>query len=439
MDSVRTRNDPASDYLARCATDPLLLNSLRDLQIGGSSAHYPKIALPRPVFAPRAALVDLADDVLALLGIYESLPDRCFGGDRVAYMTAQGYSGRHIALHLSGLTDGAVALGRIDALNAGGTLKIMEINFDSSLGGLGVAKLCRGLMGDPHFRAFADDHGLHFDDPLEPFARELRQCAKEVVGVDDPLVALVHDDEGVLSYGRALVEDFAKLGLRAVACTADEVGVQKGKIVVPGPQPVDVVFRFFLMEDVVLGRLRDDRVEMLAHAHRDGRTALYTGFDTDAHSPKGALALLYDPGVFPALTPPERAVVERRVPWTRVVRSTDHDVIERCRTERAALVLKPASGFHGDDVLLGAETTDENWNAAMSAPDRAYVVQERLHPEPELVIDPDTGQTEQWDANLGVYFGRNGYTGTWIRARPSADAGIIGMNERTKPGCAFTY
>jgi hypothetical protein len=408
------------------------------MQLPGAGAHYPKIALPRPIFTPRAEVTALADDVLSLLDIFQSLPERYFGGDWDRYLTAQGFAPHEIALQRAGLTHDFVPLGRIDAFPAGGTLKIMEVNIGSGIGGMGVAKLCRGLLRNPQFREFAELHALSYDDPVEMMARAVRRIGKEVVGTDNPRVALVEDNQGATSYGRSISEDLTKLGLTVVSCSVDDLEQRAGKIVVGG-QPIDVAVRFFVLHDLTLGYARREQIEMLAQAHRAGRTALYLGLDSEAHSDKGTLALVHDPAVQAELTPCERAIVERRVPWTRVLRSTDQDLVEDARARRAELVLKPVSTLHGEGVLLGSETTEGDWRAALSASDGTYVVQQRLYPTPEVVLDPDTAEPEDWNVNLGVYFGPDGYEGTWVRARRTADGGIVGMNERTKPGCAFTY
>lgn len=294
-------------------------------------------------------------------------------------------------------------------------------------------------MVDPGFRSFADDHGLTYDDPLETIAREVRECGKEVAGTDDPRTALVEDHDGVTSQGRAVAEDLVKLGLNVVPCSIDDLDRRNGKVVVSGKHDMDVVIRFFAPQDLIERRVSTEQADMLAHAHLEGRTGLYVGLDTDVHSDKGLLAILHEPAVWAVLTSSERAVVERRVPWTRVVRDADRYLIEECVARQHELVLKPVAGLHGHGVMLGAETAGEPWRAAMSDPHETFVVQERLRPKPEPVMDPDTGESEVWHANLGVYFSRYGYMGTWVRARRAADGGIIGMNDRTKPGCAFTY
>jgi hypothetical protein len=430
--------DPTGDFVTLQAADPGLLTCVRDMQLPGAGAHYPKIALPRPIFTPRSEVTALTDDVLSLLDIFRSLPERCFGGDWDRYLTAQGFAADEIALQRAGLTHEFIPLGRIDAFPDAGTLKIMEINIGSGIGGMGVAKLCRGLLRDPRFREFAEKHALSYDDPVEAMARALRRIGKEVVGTDDPRVALVEDSHGTTSYGRSISEDLTKLGLSVVPCSVDDLVQRAGKIVSAG-QPIDVAVRFFVLHDLTLGYARREQIEMLAQAHRAGRTALYLGLDSEAHSDKGSLALVHDPDVQLELTPGERAIVERRVPWTRVLRSTDHDLVEEARARRTDLVVKPVSSFHGEGVLLGSETSEADWHDAMGAPDGTHVVQQRLHPTPEIVLDPDTAEPEDWNVNLGVYFGPDGYEGTWVRARPTADGGIVGMNERTKPGCAFTY
>jgi hypothetical protein len=443
-----TVGDPTKDFLALCAEEPGLRSCVRDLKLPGAGARYPGLALTRPLFVPIEGVVGLADDLVALIDVLESLPDRCFGGSLEAYLAAQGYTPEWIAIMRRGSLGKVVKFGRADVFFRDGKFQVIEINIGSELGGMGVAKLNRGLMRTERFRSFANQHKLGYADPLESLASEVRACAKLVVGADEPRVALVEDVRGPSSQGVAVAEDLNGLGLNVLGCTLADVGWRGGKIVIADRQPVDVVIRFFMLHDLLAQRAGVEKIEMLAEAHKHGRTALFTGLDSYVHSDKASLGLLYEAGIWSSLTESERALVTRTVPWTRLLgdksagagESDRRALIKECVARREGLVLKPSSLSMGTGVVMGADVSEQHWRAALEAPDKPdYVVQERIFPEPESIIDPDTGLREDWDANWGVYFNENGYMGTWIRARRTEEKGIIGLNAGTRPGCAFTY
>src|SRR5262249_13418830 len=90
------------------------------------------------------------------------------------------------------------------------------------------------------------------------------------------------------------------------------------------------------------------------------------------------------------LTPDERSLVAAALPWTRKVaeRRTEKDgrsvdLVAYVRDHRDELILKPAHGYGGQSVYVGAETTQAAWEAALAEALAAPgVVQERV-PIPE--------------------------------------------------------
>jgi len=86
------------------------------------------------------------------------------------------------------------------------------------------------------------------------------------------------------------------------------------------------------------------------------------------------------------LTDDERALVERCVPWTRRVaeRRTLHagrevDLLPHVVERRETMVLKPAHGYGGLEVLIGDETPAAEWERAVQAAClEPWVVQERV-------------------------------------------------------------
>jgi hypothetical protein len=447
----RAISDPTEDYLARCAQDKGLISCVRDLKLPGAGARYPAVALPRPLFTPRPEVTSLGLDVAELIDVLASLPDRCFGGSLNAYLAAQHNLPERTATMHRGSLGRFVKIGRIDSFCHGGEFKILEMNLGSVMGGLGVAKLNRGLMGDERFGRFAEAHGLGYEDPLEMMVTKIRGWAKSVVGTDDPVTALVEDSLGPSSQGIAVAEDLNKLGLKVVNGGLADVGQQRGKITI-GTQPVDTVIRFFMLEDLLAanGETADwtEKIDMMVQAHHDGQTALFTGNDIDMHSSKASLGLLYEPGIWSSLSRPEQELVQRRVPWTRLVgqessataTTARRALIEECVERREDLVLKPSNLALGTGISMGSDVAERRWRAMLTEPDRPdYVVQQRIYPDPEVIIDPDSGEPEEWDVNWGIYFSSDGYNGTWVRARRTKEKGIIGLNAETRPGCAFTY
>jgi hypothetical protein len=83
----------------------------------------------------------------------------------------------------------------------------------------------------------------------------------------------------------------------------------------------------------------------------DGVVDLVMGFGAELAGSKGALALLSDPVNARSFTGQERALVDRYVPWTRVLRpgstiwrGREMDLPDLAIRARSDLVLKPTLG-----------------------------------------------------------------------------------------------
>ena len=84
--------------------------------------------------------------------------------------------------------------------------------------------------------------------------------------------------------------------------------------------------------------------------------------------------------------PEEAELLLRVVPWTRrmaerrtVRDGREVDLVPHVIADRTGLVLKPAHGYGGRSVLLGDETSPEDWaRAVQAALCEPWVVQERV-------------------------------------------------------------
>ena len=184
----------------------------------------------------------------------------------------------------------------------------------------------------------------------------------------------------------------------------------------------------------------------LVEAHRTGRTALFTPFDPEVHDSKAAIGLLFEPRVRTKLSDAEIACIDRIMPWTRLIGPAFPTVdqvdrtalIDECSARRKDLVLKPANLYASKGVVLGDQVDDAEWRAWLESPPRPdYVVQERIHPLPETVIDPETDAPVDWSVLWQVFFGPGGYGGSSLRGRRQSQPGAVGGNEDTRSACAF--
>jgi glutathionylspermidine synthase len=172
-------------------------------------------------------------------------------------------------------------------------------------------------------------------------------------------------------------------GVETVVATLDDVGYDGSRLIVHGT-PVQLVYRRALVET-----LTED--SPLAVAASERRVAVVNPFRVHVAANKKILALLQDEQFEHLLGPGEADAIRRTVPWSRILRpgrttygDWRFELLSFVRDNRERLVLKPATDYGGRGVMLGMETDQETWEAAIDehAEGGEYIVQEYV-PIPE--------------------------------------------------------
>ncbi|WP_254667901.1 hypothetical protein [Streptomyces griseus] len=407
---------------------------------------FGQVLLDRPLFVERSEIEAFADDLHKLYSVMVSLPDRLYGGDLRAYCRAIGMDDALAGLMCRGARTAPVLHARADAYHDGERFWLLELNVGSELGGTDTAQQNRAFLDVPEFADFAERHGLGHLDTVPRVAEALRRAAGPVTS-GEPVIALIESTGGIAAHEHvflAVREAMAEHGIRLLLGEIQELGERNGKITLRGT-PLDVVLRYFVAGEIAGDPAAQDVLDTLLRADEAGTTALFLGLDSGVYASKGSLALFHDPEVRSALTPSELAVVDRTVPWTRLLdpglnHAGDRSgLLERCRDERADLVLKPGVGYGGVGTVIGHRVGDEQWAEALASADGDAVVQRRVVPAAEPVVDALSGRTEDWAANWGVFVDEGGYAGGFVRALKPTDGAVISFsNPGTRSSCVFT-
>ena len=277
---------------------------------------------------------------------------------------------------------------RLDAFLAGYELKFLEFNADSPAGTGYTDMLHDGL------RTIIDLPRVNqeFETTYTPILPELLGTLLDAyahvrAGRPDlperPRLVLA-DTATSPSFPefRIIVAAARALGLNADVVTLDELSYD-GSTLWAGGEPVHLVYRRALLEDL-------EQTDLVAAA-RDGRVCIVNPFRARVANNKKLLALLADPRFSHLVRGEEAEVIERTVPWTRILRpgrvtygSWTIDLLSFVADNRERLVLKPASDFGGHAVALGMETEQDAWEAIIAEhAERAdFIVQEYV-PVPE--------------------------------------------------------
>ena len=391
--------------------------------------------MPRPFFVAEPEIRQAADDLRSVFEILVSLPDRLFDGDLDRYCAAVGFDPASVRLMRRMGGGRPTMFGRSDLYHDGTSLKLLEFNVGSQLGGIDQCQVLPAMLEVDAFQAFAQRHRISYVHTGERIAASIRAAAEPVSNGDAPVVALLEAD-GALAKLHRLLSSFQEMlrgcGLDVRLAELSQVREKDGKLYLDGT-PVDAVLRYFSVNQLRKDPNGESAVEPVFRAHEAGGTVLFTTLESFLYSNKACLALLSDRRWREAYSAGERELIDRVVPWTRdvvpgptEVRGDQVDLVEYCRDQRERLILKPRNDFGGNGIVMGWLCGDAEWRAALGdALDRGYVVQERVVQRREPVVDPDTGQLQDWVCLWSTFLTPDGFAGSHIRALPADQTGII--------------
>jgi hypothetical protein len=277
---------------------------------------------------------------------------------------------------------------RLDAFLAGYALRFLEFNADSPAGIGYTDILHNGLdaaIGLPRVQQ-------EFETAYTPMLPELvatlldayahvRARHRDLPERPRLVLADTADSPSVPEF-RIVCAAARAAGLEADHVTLDELRYD-GSTLQAGGEPAHLVYRRALLEDL-------DQSDLVAAA-RDGRVCIVNPFRARVANNKKLFALLGDPRFAHLLEGDEAEVIERTIPWTRILRpgrvgygSWTVDLLPFVADNRERLVLKPASDYGGHGVALGMETTQEEWEAIIGAhAERADFIVQAYVPVPE--------------------------------------------------------
>lgn len=429
--NFRMRLDRATRAYLTAASEPgsRLGRAVEQVRNAASLAAWGGEFLNRPLFVDGAELRAFGDDLHQLLGLLLSLPERLFDGDLERFGAAVGVDGERGAL-MRRLGVIPPAVGRADVYHDGDSYRLLEFGIGSDHGGWDRSgEVPRAFLRDNAFAEFAADQGLDYTHSPTELARALRGLAG-----GDPVVALVEGPGALAELNGAwqpVRDALRECGIRCHLGELGDLSVREGRLYLAGDR-VDVVYRCFDTDQALTDPDSLAQAERILKMHEAGDVVLWTPLETNIFVEKGCVALLSDHERSDSFSAAERALIDRAVPWTRLLSEpslrAEPDLLDRCRAERARLILKPAGLFGGHGVVPGWEATDREWDEALRASaSTTAIVQRRVVPRTEPVIDEASGQELPWHAVYGFYYTPTGFAGIHARVAPVDRSAVIGL------------
>jgi hypothetical protein len=292
-------------------------------------------------------------------------------------------------------------IGRLDGfLDLGGNLRFVEFNSDSP-GGMAYGQILADLfLSLPVMQQFGERHRLSSIPTLPDILATLLAHYRVWGGEKErPCIGVV-DWEGMGTATEFILchDYFERSGYPALISHPAALAVRQGKLwdELSGRQ-VDIVYKRVLVGEL-LQQLGLDNV--LTRAIRERAACVVNSYRAQLIFKKALFALLSELADDPHFWPAQRHAIRAHLPWTRIVQEGTEvyagqrvELLPYLAEHRDNFVLKPNSEYGGAGVLLGWETTPEQWAQALVAAiesDEPVIVQERIYVRSEpfpLLVD----------------------------------------------------
>jgi hypothetical protein len=428
LDEVKRRGIPASELISG---DKLKAELLQP--------QYRDRYLSRPLFLGQEERDRLATDLMNLRSALISLPDRLYGGDLSAFARAVGMNDVQISAILRSRNPAATKLTRADLYVDEGGFRLLEFNMGSAIGGIDNADILEGLLEQPVLAEFAAEHRLGY---IHTMHEQVKTIKAESGFAPDSRPMMVMTDwpssyENLEPYVRTYTAQLSTLGLDACGGHIGQLDVHDGRVWL-GERPVDIIYRLFMIEDLLEYPDAPALVDPILQAAARGEVKIFTPMDDALFASKGALAMLSDESNRHLLTPEQLVSVDRLLPWTRLARpgpvtlenGSQVDLLDYALSHQRELALKPTLLHGGYGVLLGwhSDTTPQVWEEQVRAAlEGSYVIQRRIQPVPEL-FPAQEGDPAPWIACWGAFTMACGYAGIYARGSSiESNVEVIGL------------
>ncbi len=292
------------------------------------------------------------------------------------------YSGRLDAFYLA---DDEAAAGHYPTLN------FVEYNAESP-GGLAFGESLSAIFRHlPIYRRFAQRYRVQAFAARPRILDELLAGYRAWGGLGKPRIAIV-DWRGVRTYREfELCQDyFRSQGYDVGIFDPNELEQRADGRLAAGDFAIDLVYKRVVTLEL-LAKYGTDHP--LIHAVGQHTVCMVNSFNAVLLFNKGLFALLSDPTFPLPLTPIERLVIRRHVPWTRLlvdgrtdVDGETVDLLAYAIANQDSLVIKPTNDYGGRGVILGWECDQAAWHAALTAGLQAPSILQRRVPIPEAVF-----------------------------------------------------
>ncbi len=298
------------------------------------------------------------------------------------------------------------------------TLKFVEYNGETPAG-MGYSDVLANLFFELEpMRRFREKYYVYSMPTLESLLEALLRAYREWGGVEKPQIAIVDwQDVPTLNEHEICRSYFERGGVSAFLADPRSLEYRSGRLWA-GDRRVDVIYKRVLISEMIA---RMGVENPIVQAVRDHAVMMTNSFSAKLMAKKASFAFLSDERNERLFTPEQLRVIRAHVPWTRLVserktvyRDNTVDLLDFITERRDHFVLKPNDEYGGKGVVLGWESSLEEWNETLrQAQTTPFVVQERVSSItrnfPSLVDGRLDISPRYVDADPYVFYGRTVY------------------------------
>ncbi len=443
-------SSPSASFLRFAERNPEALerSSFAALEHHGVGSPYP--LQPWPALVDKARVAEMERVSTGLARLIKSLPQRVFGNDPERLRDFYGLGSAELARLMVQPPDGlAAAIGRGDFLDTSEGLKCLEFNMLSALGGWEAPLWAEAYLRVPIFDRFLREERLRVAcrDTVALLLAHAVAEARDLGGEIN--VALVTPEQAAGAHGHHL-ESWVAVRY-AEALRREAPGASGSVVVVPYAG---------LRERAGALWAGDSRIHAAIELHEEGTAAqalrcfragslkLFNAPIRAVLTDKRNLALLSEGGDF--LTPAERELVARHVPWTQRLlpasatrRGQEVWLPELALKLREELVIKKARAGRGSAVYLGAATPEALWRERVerALAEGDWIVQEQVEPLPYVHQIGERGSAPH-DVVWGLFALGDRYGGGFLSLAPSEartriEGGVVNIMRGATVGVIF--
>ena len=394
---------------------------------------------PWPVFVGRQKLRELTKTGQDLSRLVRSLPQRVFNNDPERISGFYGLEGSDFVADILAPPNGiAEAISRGDFAAHESGLKCLEFNCAGNLGGWESEIMADYLLQIPMIVRFIQQHDLSVS--VTNSLRVLLSCAlrqADAAGLRDDhelnMALVATADSYLLQHPKAsevFEHEYRTARREALPSTTGNFFLSDGS---DGELLQDRLFIRGHRIHSVIEAEQTAAQDLLFRAFKRRQLQVYNGAITLLLNDKRNLALLSELGKNKIFGAAEQTMIRNHIPWTRCIKPGS----SRYRGETVNLpdflvslqhrmVLKKGQSRSGEDVLLGKNTTPEQWAQAVreALASGDWVAQEFVESRPYLFQAGDEGSAPH-DLIWGVFIFGDTYAGTTVRVLPKAADSIV--------------